>query len=117
MPRSSATTWNIPTRIGAVALAVTETDTWSSGMPSKMRARSSTVATDTPARPTSPAARGSSGSIPIWVGRSKAIDRPVWPRSSRYRNRPFVSSEVPKPAYWRIVQVRPRYMVAKTPRR
>jgi len=41
---------------------------------------------------------------------SKAVESPVWPWSSRYLNRSFVSSTVPKPANWRIVQVRPRYI-------
>jgi hypothetical protein len=36
-------------------------------------------ATGTPTLPTSPAAMGESGSYPVCVGRSKAIDRPVWP--------------------------------------
>ena len=34
---------------------------------------------DTPTLPTSPCAMGASGSYPIWVGRSNATDRPVWP--------------------------------------
>jgi hypothetical protein len=41
---------------------------------------------------------------------SKAVERPVCPWSRRYRNRSFVSSAVPKPANWRIVPRRPRYM-------
>ncbi len=36
-------------------------------------------ATGTPTLPTSPAASGASGSYPVWVGRSKAIERPVCP--------------------------------------
>ena len=64
----------------------------------------------TPTRPTSPTAIDASESYPIWVGRSKATDRPVCPCSSRYLKRAFVSSAVPKPAYWRMVQTRPRYM-------
>ena len=44
------------------------------------------------------------------MGRSKAHDRPVWPAASRNLNRSFVASALPKPAYWRIVQSRPRYI-------
>ena len=47
---------------------------------------------------------------------SKAVESPVWPCSSRYWKRSLVSSGVPKPANWRIVQSRPRYMVACGPR-
>src|SRR5262249_10977945 len=50
------------------------------------------------------------------VGMSKAVERPVCPLSSRKRKRAFVSSAVPKPANWRIVQSRPRYMLGYTPR-
>jgi hypothetical protein len=43
-------------------------------------------ATGTPTLPTSPRAKGSSGSYPVCVGRSNAIDSPVWPlaRFERY---------------------------------
>src|ERR687889_1660801 len=47
---------------------------------------------------------------------SKAVDSPVWPWSSRYRKRSFVSSAVPNPANWRIVHNRPRYIDGYTPR-
>ena len=70
----------------------------------------------TPVLPTSPSARGWSESSPICVGRSKATDSPVCPWSSRYRKRRLVSSAVAMPAYWRIVQRRPRYIVGYTPR-
>ena len=50
------------------------------------------------------------------VGMSNAVERPVCPCSRRYRKRSFVSSAVPKPANWRIVQRRPRYIVGWTPR-
>ena len=39
---------------------------------------------------------------------SYAIDRPVWPASSSWRNRAFVSSALPNPANMRIVQGRER---------
>ena len=69
---------------------------------------SSSESIATPVRPTSPSASVSSESSPSWVGRSNATERPVWPRSSRSRNRRFVSSAEEKPAYWRIVHGRPR---------
>jgi hypothetical protein len=47
------------------------------GMPSSSSAMWPMCATGTPTLPTSPLASGSSGSYPVWVGRSKAIDRPV----------------------------------------
>ena len=70
----------------------------------------------TPARPTSPSERGESESSPIWVGRSNATDRPVCPASRRRWKRSLVLLALPKPAYCRIVQSRPRYMVGWTPR-
>ena len=51
-----------------------------------------------------------------WVGRSNATETPCWPPASRYRNRAFVSSAEAKPAYWRIVHGRPRYMSLYGPR-
>ncbi len=71
----------------------------------------------TPTLPTSPSARAWSESNPIWVGRSNAHDSPVWPASSRNLNRSLVASAVPKPAYWRIVQSRCRYIVGVDPAR
>src|SRR2546428_10040327 len=47
---------------------------------------------------------------------SKSHDSPVCPCAMRYLKRPFVSSPVPNPAIWRIVQRRPRYMVGYGPR-
>src|SRR6478736_2145045 len=47
---------------------------------------------------------------------SNAVERPVWPCSSRYRKRSLVSSAVPNPANCRIVHNRPRYMLGYTPR-
>ena len=85
-------------------------------MPSNSSSMSASESIATPVRPTSPAARGSSESSPSCVGRSKAVESPVCPRSSRYRKRPFVSSAEPKPAYWRIVHGRPRYIVGYGPR-
>ena len=47
----------------------------------------------------------------LCVGRSNATDRPVWPAARRWRKRALVSPAVPNPAYWRIVQSLPRYIV------
>ena len=47
---------------------------------------------------------------------SKAVERPVMPWASRYLKRALVSSGEPKPANWRMVQRRPRYMVDCGPR-
>ncbi len=99
-----------------MALMVMEVDTSPSGIPWKRAARSSKESMATPTRPTSPRAMGWSESYPICVGRSKATERPVVPCSRRYRYRRFVSSAVPKPAYWRMVHRRPRYMVGWIPR-
>ena len=96
--------------IAAGALIVIETVTSSSGIPANSVSMSSTVSRATPSTPTSPSERGWSESRPISVGMSKAVERPVCPWSSRYRKRSFVSSTVPKPANWRIVQSRPRYI-------
>ena len=71
---------------------------------------SSTVSSATPSTPTSPSERAWSESSPISVGMSKAVESPCWPASSRYRKRALVSSTVPKPANWRIVHSRPRYI-------
>ena len=50
------------------------------------------------------------------VGMSKSVEMPVWPCAIRYLKRLFVSSPVPKPAIWRIVHVRERYIVGYGPR-
>ena len=57
--------------------------TSSSGMPSNAVRMSSSESIATPVRPTSPRQRGSSESSPSWVGRSKAMERPVLPFLSR----------------------------------
>ena len=67
----------------AGALIVIDVETWSSGIWSKAIRMSSIVSMATPVRPTSPRQRGLSESRPSWVGRSKAIDRPVEPFDSR----------------------------------
>ena len=63
----------------AVALIVIEVFISVSGMSSKSRRISPRCGIGTPTLPTSPRASGESGSYPVWVGRSKATDRPVWP--------------------------------------
>ena len=69
--------------IAAGALIVIDVDTSPSGMPSKSVSMSSSVSMATPSRPTSPSERGWSESWPISDGMSNAVDRPVWPWSSR----------------------------------
>ena len=104
------------TRTGAGALIVIDVDTSSRGMPSNTATMSSTESMATPTRPTSPRARGSSESSPIWVGRSNAVESAAWPCPIKNRNRRLVSSGVPNPAYWRIDQRRPAYMSRWMPR-
>jgi hypothetical protein len=70
-------------RIAAVELMVIEVETWSRRIPWKRVRMSSRESMATPTLPTSPAAIAASESYPICVGRSKATDRPVCPRSSR----------------------------------
>ena len=62
---------------------VIEVETLPSSIPWKSRSMSSTVSMATPTRPTSPRAFGLSESWPIWVGRSKAVESPVWPKRRR----------------------------------
>ncbi len=45
------------------------------------------------------------------VGMSKSVDSPVCPWAMRYLKRLLVSSPVPKPAIWRMVHKRLRYIV------
>ncbi len=47
---------------------------------------------------------------------SKAVDSPLPPAPSSARKRSLVSSAVPKPANWRMVQSFERYMSAYGPR-
>ena len=72
-PCLSATATYIATRTGAGALIVIEVETRSRGMPSNTVSMSASESIATPTWPTSPAARSSSESSPIWVGRSKAV--------------------------------------------
>ena len=92
----------------AGALIVIEVETVSSGMSRRSARMSAIESMATPVRPTSPRASGWSESSPSCVGRSKATERPVCPRSSSSRKRLFVSSADENPAYWRIVHGRSR---------
>ncbi len=78
-PWSSALAMYSPSSHPAVALMVMEVFMDSTGIWSRSWDMWPRWATGTPTLPTSPAASGESGSYPIWVGRSKAMDRPVWP--------------------------------------
>ena len=69
--------------IAAGALMVIDTETSLRSMPANRSSMSSSVSTATPSRPTSPSERGESESRPISDGMSNAVDRPVWPWSSR----------------------------------
>jgi hypothetical protein len=82
-PWRSASSVYSASSIAAGALIVIEVVTSARSMPSKSVRMSSTVAIDTPTRPTSPCARSSSGSSPSWVGRSNATDRPLVPCARR----------------------------------
>jgi hypothetical protein len=64
-------------------LIVIEVETSPRSIRSKQILMSSSVSMGTPVRPTSPWQSGSSESRPSWVGRSKAIERPVEPCSVR----------------------------------
>ena len=99
-----------------MALMVIEVVTLSRGRPASSSRMSANESMATPTFPTSPSDLGWSESYPIWVGRSKAQDRPVWPAPSRNLNRSLVDSAVPNPAYWRMVHSRPRYMSGRIPR-
>src|SRR3990167_4360679 len=85
-------------------LIVRETLTRSSGIPLNASSMSARVSMAIPTRPTSPSARGSLESRPHWVGRSKATLSASWPWAIRYLKRALVSTGVPKPTYWRMVQ-------------
>ena len=69
--------------IAAGALIVIDVETSPIGIPPKRVSMSSRVSMATPSRPTSPSERGWSESCPISDGMSNAVDRPVWPWSSR----------------------------------
>jgi hypothetical protein len=84
-PRRRAAARYRARRIAAVELIVIDTETRSRGSASVRISMSSRVAIATPTLPTSPRAAAASESNPICVGRSKATERPVCPRSRRYR--------------------------------
>jgi len=115
-PTPSATATYMASRIGAGELIVIDVVTRPRSMPENSVSMSSRVSTATPARPTSPRARGSSESRPSSVGMSKAVDSPLPPARSNSWNRALVSAAVPKPANWRIVHSFVRYIEAYGPR-
>src|SRR5574337_388653 len=110
-PCFSQTAIYIAHKTEAGELMVMEDVTSPSGMPSNSVSMSASESMATPHLPTSPAEEGWSESYPIKVGRSKAVDSPIWPCSSRYLNRRLVSTAVPYPANIRMVQSLPRYIV------
>src|SRR2546425_5511889 len=116
MPRASPVATYRASRIAAVAWIVRRVLPRARGRPWRSACMPSREEIATPPRPPSPRAIGASLSSPIWVGRSNATLRPSFPWAKRYLNRRFVSFAVPKPAYWRIVHRRPRYIVARIPR-
>jgi hypothetical protein len=89
-------------------LIVIDVDTWSSGIPSNSTSMSARLEIATPVFPTSPSDRGWSESYPMSVGKSNAVESPVWPWASRNLNRSFVSRALPNPANWRFVHSLPR---------
>ena len=120
-PRSLAMARYMAQITAAGPLMVWLTVTSPIGMSAYRRCMSSMVLMATPQRPTSPAESASSESRPMSVGRSNAVERPVLALvplvfSSRYLKRRLVSSAEPKPANWRMVQRRERYIVLWTPR-
>ena len=70
-------------KIAAVELMVIEVETLSKGISSKRISISFNESMATPTLPTSPSAKGSSESYPIWVGKSNATDNPVVPLSNK----------------------------------
>ena len=110
-PCFSAVAMYMAQMIAAGELMVMLVETLSRGIPSRRISISFKEETATPHFPNSPNASGASVSKPIRVGRSKAIDNPVWPCSRRYLNRALVSSAVPNPANMRMVHSRPRCRV------
>ena len=121
IPRSSAIARYIAQITAAGALIVCETVTSPIGMSAYKRCMSSIVEIATPHRPTSPAESASSESRPMSVGKSNAVESPVFAfvpcvLLKRYLNRLLVSSADPKPANCRMVQRRERYIVLWTPR-
>ena len=107
-PCCSATTRYIAKIIAAGELIVIDVVMSARRMPSKRVSMSASDVTFTPHFPVSPSDSSWSGSRPIRVGRSNATLRPVLPAASSALYRWLVSSGVPKPANWRIVQSLPR---------
>src|SRR6476469_7407787 len=110
VPRSSreSTPWSAalatyrPSIHAAGALMVIDVFISPWGMPSSRVRMWPRWATGTPTFPTSPRAITWSGSYPVWVGRSKAIDRPVCPLARLVRYSWFDALAVEWPEYVRI---------------
>ena len=106
----------IASSVAAVALIVIDVDTVSSGMLGEQRVHVvDGVDRDAHAPDFAERARR----IGVEAHLRREIERDGEPRLSRgeqRRKRAFVSVAVPKPAYWRIVHSRPRYIVGCTPR-
>ena len=115
-PVVSPTTTYIASTVAAAELMVIDVLTSPRSMPPNSTSMSARVSTATPARPTSPRASGWSESRASSVGMSNAVDRPLPPASSNWRNRSLVSSAVPNPANCRMVQSFDRYIEAYGPR-
>ena len=111
-PVRSATPTYMASNGAAPELMVMEVETVARSIPENRVSMSARVSTATPARPTSPRAKGSSLSRPSSVGMSNAVERPSPPARSSSLNRPLVSSAEPNPANWRMVHSRDRYMEA-----
>ncbi len=109
-PRPSATATYIASITAAGELMVMEVVTCPRSIPCNSRSMSSRESIATPQRPTSPWPSGSSESLPIKVGRSKATERPVCPSLRRNRYRSLVSAALPKPANCRMVNSLSRYI-------
>ena len=111
-PVRSATPTYMASTGAAGELIVMDVETWPRSMSANSRSMSANVSTATPARPTSPLAHGSSESRPSRVGMSKAVDSPSPPARNSSLKRSLVSAAEPKPANWRMVHRRERYMEA-----
>ncbi len=105
--RSAATRYMQKTGTAGPEIVI-EVVTSPSGMSRKRISMSAAESMATPQWPTSPSERGSSESRPISVGMSKATESPPPPLARIILYRSLVCSALPKPANWRMVQVRPR---------
>ena len=82
-PCFSAAAMYMAQMMAAGELMVIEVEMSAKAMPSNRISMSSRLLIATPHTPTSPSDHSSSLSRPMSVGRSKATERPVWPRCRR----------------------------------